>query len=105
MATPQFVFHVYDSNSSLQILNGTSFYAIGHYMYDRSSYMVLSRMTIRFSRSRFGSFGASLACTPFQEDFGKVTLIKGDDKIIKGITKELTIKQVGLAPYTLTGID
>ena len=45
--------------------------------------------------------GASLAFTLFEEDFEKLTLIKGDEKVIKGIAKGLTIKGVGLVPYAL----
>ena len=49
--------------------------------------------------------GASLACTPFKEDFEKLTLIKGDEKVIKGIAKGLAIKGLGLAPYALKAND
>ena len=49
--------------------------------------------------------GASLACTPFEEDFEKLTLIKGDEKVIKGIAKGLTVKGVGLVPYALKAND
>ena len=35
----------------------------------------------------------SLAYTPSEEDFKKSTLIKGDKKVIKGITKGLLIKE------------
>ena len=49
--------------------------------------------------------GASLACTPFEEDFEKLTLIKGDEKVIKGIAKGLTVKGVGLVPYALEAND
>lgn len=49
--------------------------------------------------------GTSLACTPLEDDFEKLTLIKGDEKVIKGIAKGLIIKGLGLVPYALKAND